>query len=163
MGATSLILASSNPACKWFQTTSSPGAASPGNLRAFFRFTYDGHEEIPGSTFGGVRLAPIAVATNARQTALGLDATVGRFTHSVRLGYTNYDNTADPAGQNVPGVPETVDPAGRLLTVTQAQGPILIGTHPNSTIRRYQDTHEMRYDYALSVGRHALRGGVLVN
>ncbi|PYT66214.1 MAG: hypothetical protein DMG42_30015 [Acidobacteria bacterium] len=134
-----------------------------GNLRAFFRFTYDGHEEIPGSTFGGVRLAPIAVATNARQTALGLDATVGRFTHSVRLGYTNYDNTADPAGQNVPGVPETVDPAGRLLTVTQAQGPILIGTHPNSSIRRYQDTHEMRYDAGFSVGRHGFRGGVLVN
>src|SRR6266566_1845702 len=51
-----------------------------GNLRAFFRFTYDGHEEIPGSTFGGVRLAPIAVATNARHAALS----VGR--HALRGG-----------------------------------------------------------------------------
>jgi len=76
-------------------------------------------------------------------------------THSVRLGYTNYDNTADPAGQNAPGVPETVDSRRAASDCDASSGPHPNWTHPNSTIRRYQDTHEMRYDAALSVGRHA--------
>jgi len=140
------------------------------NVRVFFRFTHNDQQGIPGRSFGGPKLAPILTTNNANQSAVGLEAAAGRFTHSARFGFTSVTRSNRVGGENIPGLPLTVDPAGRLLAVLQAQSDgalganaILIGAHPNTPKRLPQDTREMRYDMGFSCGRHSLRAGSLLN
>jgi hypothetical protein len=138
-------------------------------LHAFVRFTHNSNAGIASGSLGGVRLSPLFDKNNANQTALGLDANLGRFTHSVRFGYQNYDNNSDTAGNLVPGLPQTLDPAGRPLAVSfglsflGTAGDALIGPAGNAPVRRFHDTHEIRYDGGFSFGRHAVRWGAVVN
>ncbi len=140
------------------------------SLRAFFRFTHNSNAGIANGSLGGVKLSPLSDRNNANQIALGLDATSGRFTHSVRFGYQNYDNHSDSGADAVPGLPQTLDPAGRPLTVTfglsgggNFAGDAVIGPPDNAPVRRFHDTHEIRYDGGFSFGRHVVRWGAVVN
>ena len=140
------------------------------SLRTFFRFTHNSNAGISSESLGGVKLSPLSDKNNANQIALGLDATSGRFTHSVRFGYQNYDNYSDSAGNAIPGLPQTLDPAGRPLTVTfglsgggSFAGDLVIGPPNNAPVHRFHDTHEIRYDGSFSFGRNALRWGAVVN
>ncbi len=131
------------------------------SVRTFFRFTHDWNDGISSRSIGGQKLTPVSNSSNTNQTAVGFDAAVGRFTHAVRFGYMNYQNYANDARQEIPGLPQTLDPAGRPLTVVF--GPSVVGPSTNLPSRRLHDTHEVRYDGGFSPGRHALRWGGLVN
>jgi hypothetical protein len=130
-------------------------------LRAFFRFTHNWNEGISPRTLGGQSLSPNLNLSNASQVAVGVDAAVGRFTHSVRYGHMNFDNLGDIAPERIPGLPETVDPAGRILTVNF--GAARVGAFQNAPNRRFMDSDELRYDGGVSLGRHIFRWGVLIN
>ena len=131
------------------------------NLRAFLRFTHNWNQGVATGTLGGLKLSPLVNSDQANQTAAGLDASRGRFTHSLRFGYLNFDNLYDAARDQIPGLPRTVDPAGRLLTLSF--GAANVGPNGNAPGWRYQDTHEFRYDGGFSSAGHALRWGVDAN
>lgn len=135
------------------------------NVRAFFRFTHNWNDVISNNTLGGSSLSPLDNSGRANQTAAGMDMTHERFTHSIRFGYLNYDNVYGNGQGKIPGLPKTLDPAGRLVLVNFGGGGVggNVGPWANAPGRRYHDTHELRYDGGVSLGRHALRWGSDVN
>jgi hypothetical protein len=130
-------------------------------VRAFFRFAHNWNDGISPRTLGGQNLTPFSNLNNTNQVAVGVDASAGRFTHSARYGHMNFDNIGDIAPERIPGLPETVDPAGRIYTVNF--GTARVGPFANSPQQRYADSNEAGYDGGASLGRHAPRWGVLVN
>lgn len=140
------------------------------SVRALVRGTYDWNEGIAGRSLGALKLAPLEASNRAVQVAGGMDAALGRFTHSVRLGNTRSRLATDLALDRFPEIPQilrTIDPAGRLVTIQQAgaldSNTIVIGAHPVGTNRRDQATYEVRYDGGASLGAHAIRWGADVN
>ncbi len=129
------------------------------SVHLFSRFTHDWNDGI--RNLGGSRLSAVSNSAIANQTAVGFDAALGRFTHSIRFGHMNYQNYATDGRQEIPGLPLTVDPTGRALTVVF--GSSVIGPSANLPQRRLTNTHEVRYDGGFSFGRHVLRWGGLVN
>ena len=135
------------------------------NVRVFFRFTHNWNDVIPNGTFGGTSLSPAGNTSRANQSATGVDVTHRRFAHSVRFGYLNYDNVYSNGQSRIPGLPATLDPAGRPLLVNfgEGAGNAAVGPFLNLPGQRYQDTKEVRYDGGYSFGRHAMRWGVDIN
>lgn len=139
-------------------------------IRAFYRFTHNFNNAVAtgGLGFGGKSLAPFSNKNNTNQSAAGFDATLGRFTHSFRYGFLNFNNFIVPAGSQIADLPQTLDPGGRPLLVgfgafASLSGEPQVGPNflaPQSTL---QDNHEFRYDGSLTLGRHVLRWGGLVN
>ncbi len=134
------------------------------------RFTHNLNEGISGSlsSLGGTALSPFSNQNNANQTALGFDTVTGQISHSFRFGFLDFQNHMNDAGDEISGLPKTVDPAGRPLLVTFGTGGAVNGYPqigpayfaPGWTL---QHNHELRYDGSLLSGRHSLRWGVLVN
>ncbi|MFQ5741609.1 MAG: carboxypeptidase regulatory-like domain-containing protein, partial [Acidobacteriota bacterium] len=143
------------------------------DIRAFFRFLYDDSNGVATGRFGlgGNQLTPFTSSNRANQAAAGMDATAGRLTHSFRYGHLDYESSTEDAGGQIPNLPRTVDPAGRLLSVAFApfgcfniiDCPPQIGTSPLSPLRILQVNDEFRYDGSISFGRHTLRWGALAN
>jgi hypothetical protein len=134
------------------------------SVRFFSRFTHNWNDGISSTSLGRGNLTPRADSNNANQTGVGVDGAAGRFTHSVRFGHMSYDNFDDIAPHRVPGIPETLDPAGRPLRVTFGNPPVgHVGPADNTPTNRLHDTTEVRYDGGFSFGRHALRWGGSAN
>jgi hypothetical protein len=138
--------------------------------RLFFRFTHNFNSGVAGgvSSLGGTTLSPYSNQNNTNQTALGLDTLTGRFSHSLRFGYLNFQNYVLDARESIPGLPQTVDPAGRPLLVAFGFAGYLTGSPqigPNWVLpsSALQHNHELRYDGSFPFGRHSLRWGILVN
>ncbi len=131
--------------------------------RMFGRFLHDDRRGIEvGPSFGGANITPISKQDFSNQTGAGLDIIRGRFTHSFRFGYLN-SNLRDTSGNAlVPGLPQTLDPGGRPLTV-EIRTALILGTNGNTPSNRFIDNYEFRYDGGLTSGRHSLRWGVLTN
>jgi hypothetical protein len=135
-------------------------------IRAFSRFTYDWNSGIVNGTLGGGNLSPQENRDQANQSALGVDVLRGRLTHSFRFGYTHFGNIYQANQSAVPGLPQSLDPAGRPLTVAvtgAAFAGATIGPYPNSPGRRFQESYELRYDENLSVVRHTMHWGMDYN
>jgi hypothetical protein len=132
------------------------------NARAFARFTHNWNRLITPNTFGGGNLSPLLNTSQANQTALGIDLARGRMMHSVRFGYLNYHNYYATDQYGVPGLPRTLDPVGRPISVRFSDGS-LVGPYTNGPGRRFHHTREFRYDGGWSVGRHSVRWGVDLN
>jgi hypothetical protein len=140
------------------------------NSRLFFRFTHNFNGGVASgvTSLGGTSLSPFLNRNNANQTALGFDTLTGRVSHSLRFGYLNYQNYMVDARESIPGLPQTMDPAGRPLLVAFGFGGFFSGAAqiganwllPQWTL---QHNHEFRYDGSLPLGRHSLRWGFLVN
>jgi hypothetical protein len=140
------------------------------NVRSFFRFTHNSNVGLPAGQggLGGTTVSPVAIQNNSNHTGLGLDAGIGRSTHSFRYGYLKYRLLYDDAYDRVPGLPGTLDPRGRPLMVAFGLfglfgGSPQVGPHMNTPGRISQSKHESRYDGSLVFGRHAVRWGALVN
>ena len=142
-----------------------------GKSRFFFRFTHDFNDGIASgsSSLGGTTLSPFVGRNYANQTALGFDTVTGRSTHAFRFGYLDFRNYIMDAQGRVPGLPETVDPAGRPLMVAFGFGGWAFSGSPqvgsSIWVPQYtlQHNHEFRYDGSLHSGRHTVRWGALVN
>jgi len=139
--------------------------------RFFFRFTHNFNDGVAGNlmSLGGTTLSPFVNRNYANQTALGFDTVTGPLSHSFRIGYLNFRNDFIDAQGRIPGLPETVDPAGRPLMVGFGFGGWAFSRSPqigaNPYVPQYtlQHNHEFRYDGSLASGRHWVRWGVLVN
>jgi len=139
------------------------------HTRFFLRFTHNFNDGVIGgvTSLGGTSLTPLSNQTNTNQTALGFDTLTGRVSHSFRFGYLNFQNYGVDAQDKIPGLPKTIDPAGRPLSVAFGlwgwfSGAPQIGINWMSGWT-LQHNHELRYDGNLPFGRHSLRWGFLAN
>ncbi len=132
-------------------------------LRIFGRFLHNDRRGIhAGESFGGTIITPVSAHDFSNQTALGLDASHGRFTHSVRFGYLNSNLRNESGNGLIDGLPSTLDPAGRPVTVVMGTT-LTLGTYNNTPSNRFIDNYETRYDGGVSFGRHSFRWGALTN
>lgn len=136
-------------------------------LRAFFRFNHNWNNAVAsgGMSLGGSNLSPFANQNITNQTAAGLDVSTGRFVHSFRYGYLNFNNHIVDARNQIPGLPATLDPGGRDVAFYFIGQPGLPLVGPNwlAPQRSLQVNHQFRYDGALAFGRQSVRWGANAN
>lgn len=131
------------------------------NVRLFYRFSHNSNDAATG--FGGSTTccAPFVNDNNTNVHALGLDATKGRFSHSFRYGFTDFDNQIFPETLGLPfftasnGIPVSVSLNTRRELYT---GPNRLA--PQSTFQRNQ---QFKYDGGVVRGGHSFRYGGEVN
>jgi hypothetical protein len=133
-----------------------------GNAKAFYRFTYDQNKStlpfIPNS------FQPFANINHARDHVIGLDFNTGSFTHSVRFGYTKFENGITDAvtGSSIfdpaPGIELAIGSDPNCLTAGAdvfCSGPNFLA--PQATM---QANHQIKYDGSKAVHNHIFRYGV---
>src|SRR5581483_11223263 len=133
-----------------------------GNAKAFYRFTYDQNKSvlpfIPNS------FQPFANVNHARDHVVGIDFNTGSFTHSVRFGYTKFENGITDAvtGSSIfdpaPGIELAIGSDPNCLTAGAdvfCSGPNFLA--PQATM---QSNHQIKYDGSKAVHNHILRYGV---
>jgi Carboxypeptidase regulatory-like domain/TonB dependent receptor len=129
-------------------------------LSAFYRFNHDDNFGVTG--FGGNSLAAFGNLNNTNTHVAGLDFSKGRWTHSGRFSYLNFNNFIVDANAAA-GTPTTLDPAGqpilvRITNVLQNVGPNLLA--PQET---FQDNTQGKYDGSLISRNHTFRFGFSYN
>jgi hypothetical protein len=125
-------------------------------LSSFYRFNHNYNFGVTG--FGGRDLSAFGNLNNTNTHVAGLDYTSGRWTHSGRFSYLNFNNFIVDANEAA-GTPTTLDPGGspilvRITGTMQDVGPDLLA--PQST---FQDNLQSKYDASLVKGNHTLRFG----
>jgi hypothetical protein len=125
-------------------------------LTSFYRFNHNYNFGVTG--FGGRDLSAFGNLNNTNTHVAGLDYTTGRWTHSGRFSYLNFNNFIVDANEAA-GTPTTLDPGGspvlvRILNQLQDVGPDLLA--PQST---FQDNLQSKYDASLVRGNHSFRFG----
>lgn len=129
-------------------------------LSFFYRFGHNYNFGVTG--FGGIDLSAFGNLNNTNTHVAGADFAAGRWTHSLRFSYLNFNNFIVDANAAA-GTPATLDPGGqpilvRILNTLQDVGPDLLA--PQST---FQDNKQIKYDASLLKGTHTFRFGVSYN
>jgi hypothetical protein len=129
-------------------------------MSSFYRFNHNYNFGVTG--FGGIDLSAFGNLNNTNTHVAGLDYSKGRWTHSGRFSYLNFNNFIVDANAAA-GTPETLDPGGlpvlvRILGQLQDVGPDLLA--PQST---FQDNLQGKYDASVISGNHTIRFGVSYN
>jgi len=129
-------------------------------LSSFYRFNHNNNFGVTG--FGGIDLSAFGNLNNTNTHVAGLDYSSGRWTHSGRFSYLNFNNFIVDAN-SAAGTPTTLDPAGgpvlvRITGQLQDVGPDLLA--PQST---FQDNLQGKYDASLISGNHTFRFGLSYN
>jgi hypothetical protein len=126
------------------------------NQKVFYRFTHNHNIGVTG--FGGVDLSAFSNRNNTNAHVAGWDYGKGRWSHSVRFSYLNFNNFIAPAN-GLAGTPLTLDPGGKPLLVRitgrlNDVGPDLLA--PQNT---FQDNKQSKYDGSFIAGNHTIRFG----
>src|SRR4029077_15831926 len=135
------------------------------NVRTFYRFTFEQNRSvlpfIPNS------FQPFANVNHARDHVVGADFNTGTFTHSIRFGYTKFQNGITDAvtGSSIfdpaPGIELAIGGDPNCLTAGLddfCSGPNFLA--PQSTV---QSDHQIKYDGSKSYKNHLFRFGVGYN
>jgi hypothetical protein len=125
------------------------------NVRSFYRFNHNHNIGVTG--FGGSDLAAFSNRNNTNSHVAGLDYTTGRWTHSGRFSYLNFNNFVDAANA-LAGTPETLDPNGNPILV-QIQGGVNVGPDLLAPQFTFQDNTQVKYDGSYAFGSHNVRFG----
>jgi hypothetical protein len=134
-------------------------------FKVFYRFTFDQNRSvlpfIPNS------FQPFANVNHARDHVVGVDFTTGSFTHSIRFGYTKFQNGITDAvtGSSIfdpaPGIELAIGGDPNCLTAGVddfCSGPNFLA--PQATV---QSDHQIKYDGSKAFGKHLLRFGAGYN
>ncbi|HXH50240.1 MAG TPA: hypothetical protein VNM47_12920, partial [Terriglobia bacterium] len=126
------------------------------NWSTFFRTSYNNNRNVAAYTQNSY--SPFANVNNTPVYAAGTDLTTGKWTHSIRFGYTHFNNAIADAvgGSGVPNPAPSVETAfgNSIYGVNFASGPNLLA--PQGTGQR--DT-QIKYDGSYTFGRHILNYG----
>jgi len=136
-----------------------------GRFHTFYRFTFDQNRSvlpfIPNS------FQPFANVNHARGHIVGTDFVTGSFTHSIRFGYTKFQNGITDAvtGSSIfdpaPGIEVAI--GGDPNCLTAGLDPFCSGPNflaPQATV---QSDHQIKYDGSKPYKNHILRFGVGYN
>ena len=136
-----------------------------GRFKSFYRFTFDQNKSvlpaIPNS------FQPFANVNHAREHVVGVDFNTGSFTHSIRLGYTKFQNAIADAvtGSSIfnpaPGIELAIGGDPFCLTAGAddfCSGPNFLA--PQATV---QSDHQIKYDGSTAYRNHIFRFGVGLN
>jgi len=137
----------------------------PGRYRVFYRFTYDQNQSvlpyIPNS------FQPFANVNHARSHVVGVDFSTGSFAHSIRFGYTKFENSIADAvtGSSIfnpaPGIELAIGGDPNCLTAGLddfCSGPNFLA--PQGTM---QSNKQIKYDGTKAYKNHILRFGAGYN
>lgn len=132
-----------------------------GRFKIFYRFAYDQNKSvlpfIPNS------FQPFANVNHDRNHVVGVDFNTGRFTHSIRLGYSKFQNGIADAvtGSNIfdpaPGIELAIGGDPNCLTAgldSFCSGPNFLA--PQATL---QSDHQVKYDGSTAYKSHIFRFG----
>lgn len=133
--------------------------------KIFYRFTFDQNKSvlpfIPNS------FQPFANVDHARSHIIGIDFSTGSYTHSIRLGYTKFQNGITDAvtGSSIfdpaPGIELAIGGDPNCLTAgldVFCSGPNFLA--PQATM---QSDHQMKYDGSRAFKNHIFRFGIGLN
>jgi len=136
-----------------------------GRFKIFYRFTFDQNRSvlpfIPNS------FQPFANVNHDRDHVVGVDFNTGSFTHSIRFGYTKFQNGITDAvtGSSIfdpaPGIELAIGGDPNCLTAGLddfCSGPNFLA--PQATM---QSDHQFKYDASKSFRSHIFRFGVGFN
>lgn len=134
-------------------------------FKIFYRFTYDENKSvlpfIPNS------FQPFANVDHARGHLVGADFNTGTFTHSIRFGYTKFENGIKDAvsGSSIfnpaPGIELAIgaDP----FCLTAGLDPFCSGPNFLAPQATMQSNHQVKYDGSKPFRNHILRFGAGYN
>jgi hypothetical protein len=136
-----------------------------GAYKLFYRFTYSSNKStlpfIPNS------FQPFANMNHARDHVIGVDFNTGSWTHSIRFGYTKFENGITDAvtGSNIfnpaPGIELAIGTDPNCITLGAnafCSGPNILA--PQATM---QSNHQIKYDGSRVLKNHILRYGAGYN
>ncbi len=131
------------------------------NLRAFVRYSHNGNDAATGFGGSNVCCAPFVNDNNTNVLAVGADLTSGKFSHSFRYGYTNFDNQIVPADLGLPVFEATNGIPISIALNTRRE----FFSNPNRLAPQatFQDNHQFKYDGGFLRGAHSFRYGGEVN
>jgi hypothetical protein len=129
-------------------------------LSAFYRFNHNNNFGVTG--FGGRDLSAFGNLNNTNTHVAGIDFSAGRWTHSGRFSYLNFNNFIVDAN-TAAGTPETLDPASGPILVRITGGVQDIGPDLLAPQQTFQDNLQGKYDGSLSSGNHTFRFGLSYN
>src|SRR3954463_14321188 len=134
-------------------------------FKIFYRFVFDQSKSvlpyIPNS------FQPFSSMNHARDHVLGVDFNTGSFTHSIRFGYTKFENGIQDAvtGSSIfnpaPGIELAIGGDSNCLTAGLDQfcsGPNFLA--PQATM---QSDHQLKYDATKAYKSHVFRLGAAYN
>ena len=137
----------------------------PGKYKVFYRFTYDQNKSvlpfIPNS------FQPFANVDHARGHVVGVDFSTGTYSHSIRFGYTKFENGIADAvnGSSIfnpaPGIELAIGGDPNCLTAgldVFCSGPNFLA--PQATM---QSDKQIKYDATRAYKNHIFRFGVGFN
>jgi len=137
----------------------------PGRYKVFYRFTYDQNKSvlpfIPNS------FQPFANVDHARGHIFGVDFSTGSFAHSIRFGYTKFENgiadavTGSSIFNPVPGIELAIGGDPNCLTAGAdvfCSGPNFLA--PQATM---QSNKQIKYDGTKAYKNHIFRFGAGFN
>ena len=137
----------------------------PGKYKVFYRFTYDQNTSvlpfIPNS------FQPFANKTHTRAHIAGVDFSTGTFAHSVRFGYTKFENgiadavTGSSIFNPAPGIELAIGGDPNCLTAgvdVFCSGPNYLA--PQATM---QSNKQIKYDGTTAYKNHIIRFGAGFN
>jgi carboxypeptidase family protein len=134
-------------------------------FKIFYRFTYDQNKSvlpfIPNS------FQPFANVDHARGHLVGADFNTGTFTHSIRFGYTKFENGIKDAvtGSSIfnpaPGIELAI--GGDPFCLTAGVDPFCSGPNFLAPQATMQSNHQIKYDGSKPFKNHIFRFGVGFN
>lgn len=116
----------------------------------FYKFGYNNNSDLkPANNY-----SPFLNRDNTPSHTVGLDFTTGSFTHSIRYGYSYFNNSLGPAGV----IGGLIDPDPNLFLVAN-NGSMITGPNVNAPQGTIQANHQIRYDASKQWRNHVFRFG----
>ena len=135
------------------------------NVKLFYRFSFEQNSVVRG--FIPNTFTPFKNVDHTPVHAAGVDFNTGRFSHSIRFGYTKFKNgivdavlgtgITDPA----PGIAIAI--GGDITCLGAGVDAFCSGPNFLAPQKTFQSNKQTKYDGSISFGRHTLRYGAGVN
>ena len=132
-----------------------------GRYKTFYRFTFDQNKSVLPllpNTF-----QPFASDNHAREQVAGVDFNTGNYTHSIRFGYTKFQNSIADAvvGSNIfnpaPGIELAI--GGDSFCLTAGADDFCSGPNFLAPQATFQSDHQIKYDGSTVYRNHIFRFG----
>ncbi len=121
------------------------------NFRGFYRFQHNYNNAVTG--FGGTDLSAFANMNNTNIHVFGADYTRGRWTHTARFSYLNFNNFIVDGNAGA-GTPATADPSGTNPIRLIITGQLTMGPDSLAPQNTFQDNKQSKYDGSYVWGKH---------